>query len=1166
MMTLSLAAITGLVALSPEATLTAAGILVALIGFVGLLVKEMSEITTSYDKNGAKIKKSSASFAPLFASLLVLLIGTKKVLIAMLAVAAAIKFLGPGAVAGATAAMIVIMGAVIGAVLAIQAIMWKYMKEARKDIVVKMASFALIMAGIAAVVLAIGASVAIIGLLPKEKIEAVTGLLTSVILAIGLIVIAVKEINKHTAQLKAPSKKDTGKLSRGLETLKNMAVLMAAMSIAVIGVAAAAVLIAKADTKSLNKAMGVFLAIAALIGVVSYLSQGAGGSTVLATIRYLGVVAAAFAVAVALLAVAFKTLSTMSEDEVKKTIKNLNMLVDDLNKNSFNYGTAIGLFIGNIIAAIVSSLGSSVKQLADGLIDMVNGVLDSVLEKGPAFFNKIWDTIIMVLKSIKERAGEVTMQLVEALVAVINGLANAIGEHRSEIVEAVNKLFEEVIKTVVQLLARLFGVAKEDLEDFADYVLPWAKRISLALIGIFAYKKIKDGADKTFKLFDSLKNIGSSVQLTAYKMKHFIANAKTMAQHYGGYINAIKAGAIQLPGILANAGSVLSKIAGFAASHPFALLAVGAGIAFKKIIDSSTEAMRVTTHNDEVVRQAMQPILEDEARLNELYKQRKDAFTDIDKEADHNNKVLETLREMVDQNGKIKAGYETRVGLLKNQLSGALNIEIDAQTQVVSVIDEQNNKLDIQSKKITEIMEKKRLQAKLEKAEEQISETREKLESGYYSKQEAAALKAKQDFEKAKFTYYNESSKQEYTLDYTNADMLRMEKEYKEMQREMKEAGKEFTGERRKRYKMLESFERNDFFLDVNAAMSALDVNVANATQNTIQATAAVKNVDKAFAAMDGTLEEAKEAMAGLNFNLVLSDAGASVQQVINQFGQYAKEFDELVASGASITPETKQRYEDLFKALAESLGDSPEGREYLKSVGYNSSGSWISGAEERIKEEANKGLKSTVMYGVALAEGLEKGIISKEEYLVALMNRTADKDIIEPIKKKLGIASPSKVFKQLGTFTMLGLINGVTSKEDALKKTYSAMAASNIAAYTSAMSSNVSSIPFTPVLNTSGIQNGTRILQGQLSGLTTNPIGATLTSRLAASVDTSQIDTDNSRIVSSLADLKTELYELGEKMANLQVVMDTGATVGALAPGMDMELGRRTVRKQRGV
>lgn len=1161
MMTLSLAAITGLVALSPEATLTAAGILVALIGFVGILVKEMSEVTTSYDKNGAKIKKSSASFAPLFASLLVLLIGTKKVLIAMLAVAAAIKFLGPGAVAGATTAMIVIMGAVVGAVLAIQAIMWKYMQGTRKDIVVKMASFALIMAGIAAVVMAIGASVAIIGLLPKEKIEAVTGLLTSIVLAIGLIVIAIKEINKRTARLKIPSKKDTGKLSRGLETLKNMAVLMAAMSLAVIGVASAAVLISKADTESLNKAMGVFIAIAALIGVVSYMSQGAGGSTVLATIRYLGVVAAAFAVAVALLTVAFKTLSTMTEEEVRKTINNLNLLVDDLDKNSFKYGTAIGLFIGNVIAAIVSSLGASAVQIGSGLIDMINGVLDVVLEKGPAFFGRIWDMIAMILSSIRERAGEITMRLVEALIAIIDGLATAIGEHRSEIVEAVNKLFEEVIKTVVQLLARLLGVSKENLEDFADYVLPWAKRISLALIGIFAYKKMKSAADKTFTIFGNLKNKfkevadsvkNSKLELTKSENGEWVEKGVgTLKDYFYMWKTGIKNTVTQAKTGLS---TVFGKIKGIVAAHPLmtALVVVTAGL--KVALDVATKNIEVISKETKETAKLYDNMQKAESEYQSIINKREEAYKQAQEEYNSGTLYLEQLRKCVDAQGYLVKGKEDEFLVLQKKIAPYLSVALDETTKRVTAEDEYGRKLDITSQKLGEIYKKRMLQKQLEAAMAASEEAYQKIQSGEldnaianaYDELENAKKRTKELMDPIGFDplimTYEEMSK----ISDISSFIKHLETDVYNMT--MSEKGKK---------KLRENInEAKQYIRDYQ---EAYDSAISNRSRYQQMA----NNFEMVSQATNKSAEEMQRVLNIVNANVVTKEAGASLVDLEKQAASTYEQITKAAEAGI-LDPKKYKAALDLLIPQIKSFGEEASS-EFLKSIG------WTGDYESYMASftSMEKALKRTREFaeemGIQDVSGLIAGIKSEKGRLFDEWEDLS-MTMVALYAHQHGIESPSRVFKQYGIYDVLGLINGVTSKEGALEKTYSAMAASNIAAYTSAMTKSTSSIPFTPVVNTSGIQNGTKILQGKLNGLAANPIGATLTSRLAASVDTSQMDIDNSRIVSSISDLKRGLSDLGDRIEKLQIVMDTGATVGALAPGMDMELGRRASRKQRGV
>ena len=58
----------------------------------------------------------------------------------------------------------------------------------------------------------------------------------------------------------------------------------------------------------------------------------------------------------------------------------------------------------------------------------------------------------------------------------------------------------------------------------------------------------------------------------------------------------------------------------------------------------------------------------------------------------------------------------------------------------------------------------------------------------------------------------------------------------------------------------------------------------------------------------------------------------------------------------------------------------------------------------------------------------------------------------------------------------------------------------------------------------------------------------------------------DNSDVVSSIRNLTDRVDKLGASMTRMQVVLDTGATVGAIAPSMDRQLGRMEAYKERGI
>ena len=54
--------------------------------------------------------------------------------------------------------------------------------------------------------------------------------------------------------------------------------------------------------------------------------------------------------------------------------------------------------------------------------------------------------------------------------------------------------------------------------------------------------------------------------------------------------------------------------------------------------------------------------------------------------------------------------------------------------------------------------------------------------------------------------------------------------------------------------------------------------------------------------------------------------------------------------------------------------------------------------------------------------------------------------------------------------------------------------------------------------------------------------------------------------IVSQIAQTQDAINQLSGKIENINIVMDSGELVGAIAPSMDNELGRRTIYMKRGV
>lgn len=176
---------------------------------------------------------------------------------------------------------------------------------------------------------------------------------------------------------------------------------------------------------------------------------------------------------------------------------------------------------------------------------------------------------------------------------------------------------------------------------------------------------------------------------------------------------------------------------------------------------------------------------------------------------------------------------------------------------------------------------------------------------------------------------------------------------------------------------------------------------------------------------------------------------------------------------------------------------------------GFASIPSKVIGLARKIPTAIKSGVGSLWSIGANMIEGLWGGIKSKFNSVVARVKELASK-LPKAVKKVLGIASPSKVFMELGQWIPEGLALGIERNLSPVEMASDAMA---------------DATAFTPSTN---------------SGL----IGTT--------------EGEFGRIVAIL-------QEWLPKMTDMDMVLDTGALVGQLARPIDNSLGTRQKNRKRG-
>ncbi len=190
--------------------------------------------------------------------------------------------------------------------------------------------------------------------------------------------------------------------------------------------------------------------------------------------------------------------------------------------------------------------------------------------------------------------------------------------------------------------------------------------------------------------------------------------------------------------------------------------------------------------------------------------------------------------------------------------------------------------------------------------------------------------------------------------------------------------------------------------------------------------------------------------------------------------------------------------------------------------------------------------LESMIIGGTDASGKMMSGILNgMENNKKTLFQKAAEiaNSITSTIRKALKINSPSRVMIDIFQNVMQGAINGMISMEGKTFRT-----ASNIA------------LGVADKLTLSPEQ--AEFANSKMLALSSTSLGAMPTSRTVQVWGSPSNSHDSSHLLQKAVDI---LDEYLPEMANMRVVLDTGATVGGMAPAIDAALGRRAKMKARG-
>ena len=248
----------------------------------------------------------------------------------------------------------------------------------------------------------------------------------------------------------------------------------------------------------------------------------------------------------------------------------------------------------------------------------------------------------------------------------------------------------------------------------------------------------------------------------------------------------------------------------------------------------------------------------------------------------------------------------------------------------------------------------------------------------------------------------------------------------------------------------------------------------------------------------------------------------------------------------------------------------------------FDISSDTVSGMFSGVVDDASDSADTTAQSrgpstGGYYVSGIDKGIRAGERTLYNSGWFAAD-TVDKGYKARSKTESPSKVAIQNGKFWDMGLALGIIRNSDIVEtagkksaQTVMDTMRNIVGTISDAINGDMDMNPtITPVLDLSNIQNGTNAINGMFGNTKTYAMasinGAQFEANRLSALTQIEANSTNADVVAALGLLRGDVNNLNDSFLNTQVVLDSGALVGATARQMDNALGRINVYKGRGI
>ena len=524
---------------------------------------------------------------------------------------------------------------------------------------------------------------------------------------------------------------------------------------------------------------------------------------------------------------------------------------------------------------------------------------------------------------------------------------------------------------------------------------------------------------------------------------------------------------ITFAGIAAAAGPVLSVIGKLTSAlsllfaHPviagIAAVAAGIGVLATAIGSAKNETNALVEASEaslDAQTEQLQAVRDLRKEYDDLAQSRRESNSEIMMEYGYYNTLADELEDIVDENGRIKEGYQERAEVITGQLADALGIEIDIVDGVIDKYGELTESIDqVIAKKQAEALlnqnEQAWLDAKSKQLElyTQLTDAQDRYNQAYQQYDDTLRQIAEKEAEMKElqaglYTSPGQVLELAEEIDVLKESALNYKNEWLMASAEVQESNAVFQQNEAviQNYGNLLTAVASGDIEEMNNAVVRMTENFQTAeTANEATLQKQLDTLTQTYEMMrqgveEGSLQISQEQMEA--YEGLIADAQNELQKFKMQ---HVTEMKEAGLEGAVALGDTRQAYIDETGQTVESVNTEysklqlpgiTEKKMDESAQAMRNMADTIDKAARYVRNTAEDELENsnTSSIGYDFTSGFASGIRSGQGIVGSAASALAS-IAMNNLKNRLAISSPSKVTKEYGEFTTEGFAIGMTDE-----------------------------------------------------------------------------------------------------------------------------------------